>query len=126
MENVQLAGKRLLSFGVRNVLVTLGEKGAMLINQTGAKLYPSIPAKAVDTTAAGDTFNGAFVVGLAEGKSVDEAVAFCQCGLLYCCFQKRRTSFCSNKKRSGELVKNFINTAYSILAIAILSSKLKN
>ena len=76
MENVQLAGKRLLSFGVRNVLVTLGEKGAMLINQTGAKLYPSIPAKAVDTTAAGDTFNGAFVVGLAEGKSVDEAVAF--------------------------------------------------
>lgn len=76
MENVQLAGKRLLSFGVQNVLVTLGEKGAMLINQAGEKLYPSIPTKAVDTTAAGDTFNGAFVVGLAEDKSVDEAVVF--------------------------------------------------
>lgn len=76
MEKIRLAGERLLSFGVKNVLVTLGDKGAMLINQEGAKHYGAVPTKAVDTTAAGDTFNGAFIVALSEGKTVDEAVLF--------------------------------------------------
>ena len=40
--------------------------------------FPDVKVKAVDTVAAGDTFNGAFVVALAEGKGVDEAIAFAQ------------------------------------------------
>ncbi len=60
--------------GVKNVVITLGAKGCY----AAGKIHPCVKVKAVDTVAAGDTFNGAFVVALAEGKSVDEAVAFAQ------------------------------------------------
>ncbi len=60
--------------GVRNVVITLGSKGCY----AAGKIHPCVKVKAVDTVAAGDTFNGAFVVALAEGKSVDGAVAFAQ------------------------------------------------
>ncbi len=60
--------------GVKNVLVTLGSKGCY----ANGKLHPCVKVKAVDTVAAGDTFNGAFVVALSEGMSVDDAVAFAQ------------------------------------------------
>ena len=60
--------------GVANVIITLGSKGCY----AAGKIHPCVKVKAVDTVAAGDTFNGAFVVALAEGKGVDEAVAFAQ------------------------------------------------
>ncbi len=60
--------------GVKNVVITLGSKGCY----AAGKIHPCVKVKAVDTVAAGDTFNGAFVVALSEGKSVDEAVAFAQ------------------------------------------------
>ena len=60
--------------GVGNVVITLGSKGCY----AAGKIHPCVKVKAVDTVAAGDTFNGAFVVALAEGKTVDEAVAFAQ------------------------------------------------
>ena len=60
--------------GVANVVITLGSKGCY----AAGRIHPCVKVKAVDTVAAGDTFNGAFVVALAEGRSVDEAVAFAQ------------------------------------------------
>ena len=60
--------------GVANVAITLGSKGCY----AAGKIFPCVKVKAVDTVAAGDTFNGAFVVALAEGRPVDEAVAFAQ------------------------------------------------
>ena len=66
----------MLQKGVRNVLVTIGERGALLANQDGIRHIPGIPADAIDTTAAGDTFNGAFAVALSEGKDVEEAIDF--------------------------------------------------
>ena len=60
--------------GVANVIITLGSKGCY----AAGKIHPCVKVKAVDTVAAGDTFNGAFVVALAEGRGVDEAVAFAQ------------------------------------------------
>ncbi len=60
--------------GVQNVVITLGSKGCY----AAGKIHPCVKVKAVDTVAAGDTFNGAFVVALTEGKRVDEAVAFAQ------------------------------------------------
>jgi ribokinase len=76
-EDVLFAAYSLISKGVANVLVTLGEKGALLVNENGAESFPVIKVdKAVDTTAAGDCFNGAFAVSLAEGKRKKEAVLF--------------------------------------------------
>ena len=60
--------------GVANVVITMGAKGCY----AAGRIHPCVKVKAVDTVAAGDTFNGAFVVALAEGRSVDEAVAFAQ------------------------------------------------
>lgn len=68
--------RKLLNKGVRNVLVTLGEKGALLINEEGAEIFPTRKVVAVDTTAAGDCFNGAFLVALSEGMDNKKAVIF--------------------------------------------------
>lgn len=76
-ENCDKAGEKLLEFGVKNALITLGSKGAMLIRGDKSKVYSSaFKTKVVDTTAAGDCFNGAFVVGLSEGMSEEEAMTF--------------------------------------------------
>lgn len=62
--------------GVKHVVITMGIKGAYC-GDCG-RIFPAKKAKAVDCVAAGDTFNGAFVVALAEGKSCAEAIAFAQ------------------------------------------------
>src|SRR5262249_22723902 len=52
------AAETLLAAGAKNVIVTLGEQGALLACAGCAVLVPSVPVRAVDTTAAGDAFNG--------------------------------------------------------------------
>jgi ribokinase len=70
------AAQKLLARGVGMVVVTLGAKGALLACSSGQQLIPSFKVKAVDTTAAGDVFNGALAVALAEGKAMPDAVRF--------------------------------------------------
>lgn len=69
------AAQVLLARGVGVVVLTLGERGALLLeqNQT-ARHLPAYPVDVVDTTAAGDAFVAALAVGLAEGASLDQAV----------------------------------------------------
>ena len=76
LESIQAGAEELLGKGVRNILVTLGSQGAMLVNEEGVQQYPTRKVEAVDTTAAGDCFNAAFVVGLSEGMSNAEAIRF--------------------------------------------------
>ncbi|HYK37686.1 ribokinase [Alloacidobacterium sp.] len=71
------AADALLARGVRNVVVTLGANGALLKNHQTMKHIPAVDAgPVVETTGAGDAFNGGFAVGLAEGMSAEDAVAF--------------------------------------------------
>jgi ribokinase len=70
------AAARLLARGVRTVILTLGARGAFVADVHGHRLVPGFKVKAVDTTAAGDIFNGALAVALAEGKVLAEAVRF--------------------------------------------------
>ncbi|GAB2196620.1 ribokinase [Sessilibacter sp. MAH4] len=74
LEEITLAAKSLLDKGVAQVLVTLGEAGALLVNKNQVKQYTSYPVKALDTTAAGDTFNGYLASQLAIDWDFDRAV----------------------------------------------------
>lgn len=76
VEEAIAAGKKLVGEGVGTVLATLGEQGALLVTKDRAEVIPTLKVDAVDTTAAGDTFNGAFVTALAEGRSEAESIAF--------------------------------------------------
>jgi ribokinase len=62
--------------GVGAVIITLGARGAFVATREHAQLVPGFRVKAVDTTAAGDVFNGALAVRLAEGSPLLEAVRF--------------------------------------------------
>ncbi|HID24651.1 MAG TPA: hypothetical protein EYP14_19950 [Planctomycetaceae bacterium] len=71
----QAAGK-LLQRGVQTVIVTLGARGALVVTAEGGELIAGFEVEAVDATAAGDVFNGALAVALAEGKPLHDAVRF--------------------------------------------------
>jgi ribokinase len=71
---VESAGRKLLDAGVGCVVITLGEQGAILVQRDQPPRHAaSFPVEVVDTTAAGDSFVGAFAVAFAEGLPLDEA-----------------------------------------------------
>ncbi len=75
-QTAKAAAIELRKKGVSTVIITLGEKGAYLHNEEISALIPSIKVKAVDTTAAGDIFNGSLAVSIAEEKPMIQAVRF--------------------------------------------------
>jgi ribokinase len=73
-KSLEVAIEKYLGLGVRNLIITLGEQGVLVVNAEGRRQFPAYPVKAVDTVAAGDAFVGAFATGLAEGMSTEGAV----------------------------------------------------
>ncbi|HEJ6996408.1 ribokinase [Serratia marcescens] len=70
------AAQALHDKGIATVIITLGSRGVWLSENGNGKLVPGFRVQAVDTIAAGDTFNGALVTALLEGKIMAEAVRF--------------------------------------------------
>jgi ribokinase len=75
-EQLKLAGQYFRNKGVSIVIITLGSRGAYVLSEEVDEIIPGFSAEVKDTTAAGDTFNGALVVALSEGKSIQTAVQF--------------------------------------------------
>jgi ribokinase len=74
--DIKAAARSLLTSDQQTAVVTLGAQGAQWVNRDGSNLIPAFKVEVVDTTGAGDAFNGGFAVALAEGKSLEEAIRF--------------------------------------------------
>jgi ribokinase len=75
-KNIEKAIQKLHKWGVKNLVITLGANGARVVSQGVDQHLPAHEITAVDTTAAGDAFNGALAVALAEKKPLLEAVRY--------------------------------------------------
>jgi ribokinase len=75
-ESAEEAARVIAGLGVQNVIITLGAKGALAYCNQTAEMIASWKVEAVDTTAAGDVFNGGLAVALSEGRSIADAVRF--------------------------------------------------
>lgn len=74
-EGIEKAGRKLLDMGVSNLIVTLGSKGSLHLNKEITEFHSAYKVKAIDTTAAGDSFIGGFVRKL-ENNNIEEAIEF--------------------------------------------------
>ena len=87
-ESARRAATGLLARGVRTVVVTLGEQGALVATREQVAHYPAFPVAAVDTTAAGDAFTGALAVGLAAGGDLEQAIPLANAAAALTCTKR--------------------------------------
>ncbi|WP_291259825.1 ribokinase [Fusobacterium sp.] len=74
-EEIKRAGEKLLNLGVKDLIVTLGSKGSLHLNREVCEFHSAYKVKAIDTTAAGDSFIGGLVREL-KGNNLNEAIEF--------------------------------------------------
>jgi len=75
-EQAGALARKLQAMGARTVIMKLGDQGCLLVQQTGSTYIPAPKVTAVDTTAAGDTYNAALAVGLSEGRGLEDSCRF--------------------------------------------------
>ena len=79
VEDCKKAAKVFFDMGVKNVIITLGVRGAFFSDGKAELLIPALKMKAVETTGAGDAFNGGFATAIGEGLDVETALKFATC-----------------------------------------------
>ena len=79
IEDCRAAAEKFFAMGVKNVIITLGVRGAFYTNGREEIVVPSIKVKAVETTGAGDAFNGGLATAIAEGLPMETALQFATC-----------------------------------------------
>lgn len=76
VSDIEKGAESLIEKGVKNVIVTLGDKGCLYMNKYETIKMDSFNVDAVDSTAAGDSFNAAFAVSVCENKKIKESLRF--------------------------------------------------
>ncbi len=100
------AADSLLSRGIEIILITLGPRGVFLATSDIREIVPTFKVKAVDTTAAGDVFNGALAVSLAENKSLFDAVQFANAAAALSVTKLGAQPSAPNREEIDRLLKN--------------------
>lgn len=93
--------------GVKNVLITMGGDGCVVVTDDVVKHYPSPKVQVVDTTTAGDTFAGAFLYALSVDMSLDDAVAYASCAGALCTTKPGSIESAPTKEELEELYRKF-------------------
>ena len=100
------AARRLLEAGVGQVIVTLGEKGSLWVTREKEQIFPAFHITPVDSTAAGDAFNGALACALAHGRPMEEAIRFANAAGALTVTRKGAQDALPAKKEIEELARN--------------------
>jgi ribokinase len=74
--DASVAAKALMKKGVESVIITMGSRGSLVVTKAGEEFIESIPVAAVDTTGAGDAYNGGLATAIAGGKNIRDAARF--------------------------------------------------
>ena len=77
--------EKLRGYGVGNLIVTMGDDGALLMTKAGVEKVPGVTVEVVDTTGAGDAFNSGLAVALAAGRPLADAVRYANCAGAIAC-----------------------------------------
>ncbi len=101
------AGRKLLGLGVKNVIITLGKYGAALINDRQEMIIPTTDLKPVDTTGAGDAFNGGLTVALSEDMDIVRAIQFANCVASISITRKGSSPAMPTREETDELFKKY-------------------
>ena len=74
VDDIKIAAKKLLAYGVKNIIVTLGSRGSIWFAEGVEEFVPTLKVESVDSTGAGDAFVGCFVKHYADGKKIRESI----------------------------------------------------
>ncbi len=88
LDSGRRAAARLCERGVGTVIITLGEEGALVCDGTTAVHFEAFPVEAIDTTGAGDAFNGALAVGLSAGGSLEQVIPLASAAAALTCTRR--------------------------------------
>ena len=92
--------------GVQTVILTLGARGALVATSDSAQIVPGFKVTAVDTTGAGDVFNGALAVALAEGQPLIDAVRFANAAAALSVTRLGAQPSCPSRREIQKLLKS--------------------
>lgn len=99
------AAQELINKGVKNVIVTLGGKGSLLVTKEKKQPFSAIDLEVVDTTAAGDSFTGALVTALAEKREIEDAINYAHLVSSIVVTKKGAQTSIPTKKEVEEFIK---------------------
>ncbi len=104
VESAEVAAKKIRDRGVKNVIITMGANGAYILSADFKGVVAAPLVKSIDTTAAGDVFNGALAVALSEKSSIKEAVEFANRAAALSVTKMGAQSSIPYKKEIGEII----------------------
>lgn len=105
--DIDVSAKNLFKMGVKTLIVTLGSKGSVIINADKKEYVKSFKVKAVDTTAAGDTFCGTVAAGLSKGEGIISAMKTASAASAICVTKKGAQVSIPAYAEVQEFIKNY-------------------